>query len=75
MPFAAAIAGRLFTDLSAGFRTALLLVAALLLLPGPHVDVAGLSIPILNVAGVLLLLALVTMDVRRRRRQVPPTAV
>ncbi|MCZ6649317.1 MAG: TRAP transporter fused permease subunit [Acidobacteria bacterium] len=73
VPFAAAIAGRLFTDLSAGFRSALLLVAALLLLPGPRVDVAGMDVPILNVAGLLLLLALGTMDARRRLRQVPPS--
>jgi TRAP transporter 4TM/12TM fusion protein len=73
VPFAAAIAGRLFTDLSAGFRTALLLVAALLLLPGPHVEVAGLGVPVLNVAGLLLLLALVTLDARRRLPRVPPT--
>jgi TRAP transporter 4TM/12TM fusion protein len=74
VPFAAAIAGRLFTDLSAGFRTALLVVAALLLLPGPHAHLAGLDVPVLDVVGLLLLLALGSFDIRRRLHQVPPSA-
>jgi TRAP-type uncharacterized transport system fused permease subunit len=73
VPFAAAIAGRLFTDLSAGFRTALLVVAGLLLLPGPHVALAGIDVPILDVAGLLLLLTLGSIDARRRLQQVPPS--
>lgn len=55
IPFAAGIAGFLFCPLSAGMRFGLFVSAALLLLPGPKIDLAGLSFPILAAIGLVLL--------------------
>ena len=52
--FAAGIAGQLRNPLSLGLRMAVLVAAALLLAPGPSVLLVGISIPIVDVAGIAL---------------------
>ena len=52
--FAAGIAGYLRNPLGLGLRVGILAAAALLLAPGPSVSVAGLSVPVLDAAGVAL---------------------
>ena len=52
--FAAGIAGQLRNPLALGPRLAVFGAAALLLAPGPSLDLAGLGIPLLDVAGVAL---------------------
>ena len=52
--FAAGIAGQLRNPLGPGLRLAVFGAAALLLAPGPTLDVAGLGIPVFDVAGVAL---------------------
>ena len=53
--FAAGIAGQLRNPLSLGLRAAVLAAAALLLAPGPVVELGSLGVPILDVLGVLAL--------------------
>jgi TRAP transporter 4TM/12TM fusion protein len=65
--FAAGLAGYLFNPLSIPLRVVAFVAAALLLAPGPNVDLAGLSVPVLDVAGLLTFAALVAMNVARRR--------
>jgi len=52
--FAAGIAGQLRNPLGLGLRVAVLAAAALLLAPGPSISLVGFSIPIVDVAGVVL---------------------
>ena len=52
--FAAGIAGQLRNPLSLGLRLAVFAAAALLLAPGPSAAVAGLAVPIFDVAGIAL---------------------
>ena len=52
--FAAGIAGQLRRPLGLGLRLAVFGAAALLLAPGPAVSVAGLGVPIFDVAGIAL---------------------
>ena len=52
--FAAGIAGQLRHPLGLGLRLAIFGAAALLLAPGPTAVLAGMSLPILDVAGVIL---------------------
>ena len=52
--FAAGIAGQLRNPLGLGLRVGVLVAAALLLAPGPSVSLVGLSIPVLDVAGIVL---------------------
>ena len=52
--FAAGIAGQLRNPLGVGLRAAVLVAAALLLAPGPSVSLLGLSVPVVDVAGIAL---------------------
>jgi TRAP transporter 4TM/12TM fusion protein len=52
--FAAGIAGYLRNPLGLVLRVGIFAAAALLLAPGPSVSVAGLSVPVLDAAGVAL---------------------
>ena len=52
--FASAITGQLRHALPLPLRTAMFVAAALLLAPGPTVTLAGLPVPILDAAGVVL---------------------
>ena len=52
--FAAGIAGQLRQPLGLGLRLAVFGAAALLLAPGPSLDLAGLGVPFFDVAGVAL---------------------
>ena len=52
--FASGITGQLRTALPAPLRIAMFGAAALLLAPGPSVALAGLPVPILDAAGVVL---------------------
>ena len=60
--FAAGIAGQLRNPLGIGLRVAVLVAAALLLAPGPSVSLVGLSIPIVDVAGVVLFGVILTAN-------------
>ena len=51
--FAAGIAGQLRNALGLGLRLGVFAAAALLLVPGPTVSVAGISLPVFDAAGVL----------------------
>ena len=66
VPFAAAIAGRLFTNLTFLFRTLLMVVSAMLLLAGPTLTIAGTALPIMDLTGLALLALLTITDWRRR---------
>ncbi len=52
--FAAGIAGQLRNPLGLGLRLAIFAAAALLLAPGPVTALAGVGVPIFDVAGVVL---------------------
>jgi TRAP-type uncharacterized transport system fused permease subunit len=71
VPFAAGIAGRLFTNLSALKRVLLLLSAALILLPGPGIESVGWRFPVLDILGVGLFLGTAAVDWGGRRRRGP----
>ncbi len=73
IPFAAAIAGRLFTNLGLLMRALLLSASMLLLLPGPHMLVAGLDVPLFDASGAVVFAALAMVD-WRRSRQAPAAA-
>jgi TRAP-type uncharacterized transport system fused permease subunit len=68
VPFAAGIAGWLFTDLPPVQRLALFAASALLLFPGPHLPLGGLSLPVLDILGAVLLAAAAGANWRRARR-------
>ena len=52
--FAAGIAGQLRHPLALGLRLAVFAAAALLLVPGPAASLAGVTVPLFDVAGVVL---------------------
>ncbi len=60
--FASGITGQLRTALPAPLRIAMFAAAALLLAPGPSVAVAGLPVPILDAAGVVLFGVVLTLN-------------
>ena len=60
--FASAITGQLRTALSLPLRIAMYAATALLLAPGPTVSLAGLPVPILDAAGVVLFGAIFAMN-------------
>ena len=62
--FAAGIAGQLRHPLGLGLRLAVFAAAALLLAPGPALTVAGLGIPVFDVAGVALFCAVLALNRR-----------
>ena len=63
--FAAGMAGFLFSRTTLIERVLLFAAAALLLAPGPTVDIAGLSLHVLDVSGVALALPVVAINWRR----------
>jgi len=68
VPFAAGIAGYLFTRLSLLQRLSLFTASALLLVPATAVSVAGLDIPVLDAAGTVLLILTAAANWKRARR-------
>ena len=60
--FASAITGQLRHALLLPLRIAMFVAAALLLAPGPSVSLAGLPVPILDAAGVVLFGAIFAMN-------------
>ena len=60
--FAAGIAGQLRAPLNIGLRVAILVAAALLLVPGPSIALIGLPVPIIDVAGVVLFVAILVIN-------------
>ncbi|MBN4048028.1 hypothetical protein JYU09_00430 [bacterium AH-315-O15] len=56
--FAAGLAGYLFTALTVSRRAVAFVAAGLLLAPGPELVLGGITVPVLDVAGFLLLAAL-----------------
>ena len=60
--FAAGIAGQLRNPLGLGLRAAVLVAAALLLAPGPSVSLLGLSVPVVDVAGIALFAGVITTN-------------
>jgi TRAP-type uncharacterized transport system fused permease subunit len=60
--FAAALAGYFLRPLSGPMRGLAFLAAALLLAPGPVVTVGGLQMPVLDVAGIVLFVALTVLN-------------
>ena len=60
--FAAGIAGQLRAPLNIGLRGAILVAAALLLVPGPSIALIGLPVPIIDVAGVVLFVAILIIN-------------
>jgi TRAP transporter 4TM/12TM fusion protein len=62
--FASAITGQLRSALTPPWRIAMFGAAALLLAPGPSVSIAGLPVPILDAAGVLLFGVILTLNKR-----------
>ncbi len=62
--FASGITGQLRKALSMPLQLAMFAAAALLLAPGPTVSVAGLPVPVLDAAGVLLFGAIYLMNGR-----------
>ena len=60
--FAAGIAGQLRNPLGLGLRFGAFAAAALLLAPGPSAALAGVAVPLFDVAGVVLLGAIVAIN-------------
>ncbi len=60
--FASGITGQLRSALPAALRIAMFAAAALLLAPGPSVTLAGLPVPILDAAGVVLFGVVLTLN-------------
>ncbi len=65
--FAAGIAGQLRAPLNIGLRGAILVAAALLLVPGPSIALIGLSVPIVDLAGVVLFVAILVINRQQER--------
>jgi TRAP-type uncharacterized transport system fused permease subunit len=63
--FASGITGQLRNVLALPLRIAMFIAAALLLSPGPAVSVAGLPVPILDTAGVILFAVIFVMNRNR----------
>jgi TRAP transporter 4TM/12TM fusion protein len=55
VPFAAGIAGYLFTSLSPALRLLLFAASALLLLPGGSIQIGGVELSLLGIGGLVLL--------------------
>ena len=66
--FASAITGQLRHALPLPLRIAMFVAAALLLAPGPTVSLAGLPVPILDAAGVVLFGTIVALNRDATRR-------
>jgi TRAP transporter 4TM/12TM fusion protein len=66
LPFAAAISGHMFADLSRLQRMLLLLSAALLLVPTKSTSFAGLELPLSGLIGIVVLAAVAIVNRRRR---------
>ena len=60
--FAAGIAGQLRHPLAFGLRLAVFAAAALLLVPGPAASLAGVTVPLFDVAGVALFGAILALN-------------
>jgi TRAP transporter 4TM/12TM fusion protein len=60
--FAAGLAGYLRHPLTHALRVVAFAAAALLLAPGPSIDVAGISLPVLDTAGFVMFVALVVLN-------------
>ena len=60
--FAAGIAGQLRNPLALGLRLAVFGAAALLLAPGPTMSLAGMGVPIFDVAGIVLFGAILAVN-------------
>jgi TRAP transporter 4TM/12TM fusion protein len=60
--FASGITGQLRSALALPLRIAMFVAAALLLAPGPTISMAGMPVPILDAAGVVLFGAIFTMN-------------
>ena len=60
--FAAGIAGQLRHPLGLGPRLAVFVAAALLLAPGPSTSLAGLSVPIFDVVGIVLFGSIIAIN-------------
>ena len=69
--FAAGIAGQLRAPLGAGLRLAVFAAAALLLAPGPTASVAGIALPIFDLAGVALFGAVFALNRPSEARAAP----
>jgi TRAP transporter 4TM/12TM fusion protein len=67
--FASGITGQLRSALSLPLRIAMFVATALLLAPGPTVSLAGLPVPILDAAGVVLFGAIFSMNRSHPRDQ------
>jgi TRAP-type uncharacterized transport system fused permease subunit len=66
VPFAAAISGQLFRPLTGALRAALLLAAALLLLPADRYALPGTGWPVLGLLGAAILAAVAWVNRRGR---------
>ena len=73
--FAAGLAGFFAERLSGPTRGLMFLAAALLLAPGPTVDLFGLAIPVLDAAGFVLFLIVAAPNVAASRRASAQRAV
>jgi len=71
LAFASGLAGHLFSDLSTPQRVCGLAAAALLLAPGLGVEMAGLTVSVLDVAGLLLLGAVAVLSWKSGQRALP----
>ena len=67
VPFAAGISGYLFAPLSPWLRGLAFVAAMLLLIPGPSAVVAGISIPLFDVFGLIALGALAALNSGQRK--------
>ncbi len=67
IPFAAAISGYLFAPLTPWLRGVAFVAAMLLLIPGPELSLAGIDLPVFDLAGLVALGALLTVNFGRRR--------
>ena len=67
IPFAAGISGYLFAPLSAWLRGLAIVAALLLLIPGPSLATAGMNLPLFDLAGLIALAAVVTINLGQRR--------
>jgi TRAP transporter 4TM/12TM fusion protein len=65
LAFAAGMAGHLFRRAGPPIRVMLFLAAALLLAPGPDVELIGLHVPVLDASGLALLAATAALNGRR----------
>ena len=67
--FAAAIAGHMFEPLPLWQRIGLFTAAGLILYPGPSLELGGAAVPLLDMAGLVLLTIVAILN--RRRRTLP----